>query len=91
MASRRNAIKKIRADRMKRLRNVGMRSALHTFERRLDELIGKKEVSQAREFSKLLFSKIDKAIGKGIIKENAGNRKKSRLSKRLHLLAQTSR
>ena len=86
MANQRNAIKKIRADRKKQSRNQGVRSALHTLERNFHQLISKKDLDKAREFSKALFAKIDKAIGRGILKENTGNRKKSRLAKKLNHL-----
>lgn len=85
MANRRNAIKKIRADEKKRGRNRGIRSELRTLNRHFLELCSKKEPEKARESCRMLFSKFDKAVKKGVIQENTANRKKSRFARRLQL------
>lgn len=86
MANRRNAIKKIRADEKKRLRNRMILSELKTTSRKFMKLCVEKQFDQAKEYCRNLFSKLDKAVKKGIVKENTANRNKSKAARRLNLV-----
>lgn len=85
MANRRNSIKKIRADELKRVRNKDVKSELRTITRSFLAACDQKQLDEAQSVGKTLFSKLDKALKRNILKENTVNRKKSRLTKRLNL------
>ena len=84
MANRRNSIKKIKADAVKRDRNRSMISELRTIERKFVAACTGKEVKKAQELNSELYSKLDKAVKRGTLKENAVNRTKSRLTLQLN-------
>lgn len=86
MANRRNAVKKIRADERKRVQNRSTRSELRTITKKFLTLCVEKQYDKAKDYCRELFSKLDKAVKKGIVKENTANRSKSRVSRRLHLV-----
>ena len=86
MANRRNAVKKIRADKKKEANNKSVRSELKTMARQFAALCSEKQYDKAKVYAQSLFSKFDKAVKKGVVEENTANRKKSRLSKRLNLI-----
>lgn len=86
MANRRNAIKKIRADESRQSKNKMIRSELKTKIRKFLSLCSEKQADKAKESSRSLFSALDRAVKKGVLKENTANRKKSRLSRRLSLI-----
>ena len=86
MANRRNSIKKIKSDEKKRVINKRVISEIRTFSRKFDEACAAKEVDTAKTLGRTLFSKLDKAIKRGTIKENTVNRTKSRANKRLNLI-----
>ncbi len=83
MANRRNAIKKIRADQVKQHQNKSDRSELKTLIRQFLAACADKKTDAAKSQMPALFSKLDKAVKKGAIKENTANRRKSRISRRL--------
>ena len=85
MANRRNSIKKIKADAVKRDHNRTVLSELRTIERKFLAACAGKEVKQAEEINRSLYSKLDKALKRGTLKENTVNRTKSRLTLRLNL------
>lgn len=86
MANRRNAVKKIRQDAKKRLENRVVIAEIRTMRRTFVGLCTGRELEKARAYAPGLFSKLDKAVKKGILKENTANRTKSRISRRLHLV-----
>ena len=83
MANRRNAIKKIRADLDKQAQNKSLRSELKTLIRQFLAACADKKLDSAKTQMPALFSKLDRAVKKGIIKENTANRRKSRISRRI--------
>ncbi len=86
MANRRNAVKKIQADKKKEARNNSLHSELKTLSRTFASLCAEKQYEKAKAQCQLLFSKFDRAVKCGIIKENTANRKKSRFTLRLNLV-----
>ncbi|MCU0389486.1 MAG: 30S ribosomal protein S20 [Thermoflexibacter sp.] len=78
MANHKSAIKKIRSDERKRLRNRYQHKTARTFIRRLTETEDKAE---AQVLLKTVHSMIDKLVKKNIIHKNNAAHKKSRLAK----------
>ncbi|MGH7198743.1 MAG: 30S ribosomal protein S20 [Candidatus Omnitrophota bacterium] len=86
MAHRRSSIKKIRIDKRRRFVNLRVISELKTITRRVNELLAAKNTSEASEQSRILFSKLDKAVKKGVMHKNRASRRKSRLSLKIRSL-----
>ena len=86
MANRRSAIKKIRTDKKRRIMNLRVVSEIRTVVRRLNAFITSKKVAEAVKEARLLFSKLDKAVKKGVLHKNRASRRKSRLQLRLNNL-----
>lgn len=86
MANRRSSIKKIRIDRKRRIQNVRVLSELKTAARKVSLLILEKKAAEAASASRILFSKLDKAVKKGIIHKNRASRGKSRISLKINSL-----
>jgi len=88
MPIKKSAMKEMRADARKALRNRQVRgtyrSAIKSFELALSE----SKLDEAKKFFLLAQKTIDKAISKNVIKKNTGSRKKSRMSKALKLANQ---
>ncbi|MFK7899170.1 MAG: 30S ribosomal protein S20 [Cyclobacteriaceae bacterium] len=83
MANHKSAIKKIRSDEAKRLRNRYQHKTARTFVKRLEGTTDKKE---AQELLKQVSSMIDKLAKNRIIhKSNAAN-KKAKLTKLVNAL-----
>ena len=90
MANTKSAIKRIRVAERNRLRNKAYKSAVKTLTKRYHEALTTYEASPSEESSKLVqesmsaaFSKIDKAVKRGVLHRNAGARRKSRLANAL--------
>ena len=86
MAHRRASIKKIRIDKRRREHNVRVISELKTTSRKVNDLISAKKTDEAQKALRILFSKLDKAVKKGILHKNKASRRKSRVSLRIHSL-----
>jgi small subunit ribosomal protein S20 len=86
MANRRSSIKKIRIDKRRRVRNVQVISELRTVGRKVTELIAAKKTEEAAKESRNLFSKLDKAVKRGVLHQNSAARRKSRISLKINSL-----
>ncbi|MBI4433026.1 MAG: 30S ribosomal protein S20 [Candidatus Omnitrophica bacterium] len=86
MAHRRASIKKIRVDVRRREQRLSVISELKTAIRKVRDLIVEKKADDAKKASRLLFSKLDKAVKKGILPKNRASRRKSRLQLKLNSL-----
>ena len=84
MAHRRSSIKKIRIDRRRREGNLRVISELKTMIRKVTALILEKKQAEALKESRNLFSKLDKAVKKGILHKNRASRKKSRVNLKIN-------
>ncbi|WP_071515207.1 30S ribosomal protein S20 [Geitlerinema sp. PCC 9228] len=91
MANIKSAVKRIRVSERNRLRNKSYKSAVKTLIKR--SLAAIEEYAQnpnaekeqaVRENMKVAYSKIDKAVKRGVLHANNGARKKSRLAKAMH-------
>jgi small subunit ribosomal protein S20 len=80
-----SAIKRVRVNKKKNLRNRMIKTAMRTSIKKLDAAVVTGTADQ-QIFSATVAS-IDKAASKGAIHKNAANRKKSRLAKRMNKAA----
>lgn len=86
MAHRRQSIKKIRIDKRRRLQNLRVISELKTVTRKVKHWMDEKKQDEALKSSRELFSKLDKAVKKGILHRNIANRRKSRITLAINAL-----
>jgi small subunit ribosomal protein S20 len=84
MANHKSALKRIRANEAKRLRNKYQHKTTRTFIKRLKLTTDK---SEAQELLKTVTSMIDKLAKKNIIHKNNAANKKSKLTKLVNALA----
>ena len=84
MANVKSAIKSIRQDARKTLRNRPVRSSLKTYVKSAVGTIALGDEETSQEVVRLAISKLDKAAQKGIIHKNQAARRKSRLAKKLN-------
>jgi len=87
MANTKSALKRIKVAERNRLRNKAYKSAVKTLTKRYHEAVAANEASPSDESGKLVqerlsaaYSKIDKAVKRGVLHKNAGARRKSRLA-----------
>jgi small subunit ribosomal protein S20 len=80
----RSAIKQVRVQERRRLRNQAVRSSTRTFVRRAQEAIQGGESSATADPIRNAISALDRAAKKGVIHPNNAARRKSRLMKRLN-------
>lgn len=86
MAHRRSSIKKIRVDKKRREFNVRVISELKTAARKVVGALVSKKVEDAVKESRFYFSKLDKAVKKGLLHKNKASRRKSRISLKINAL-----
>ncbi len=79
MPNIKSAKKAVIKSRERYLRNRSTKSAIKTYTRRVKELAEKGETEQSIANLRRAISLIDKAVKRGILHKNTGNRKKSRL------------
>lgn len=84
MANHKSALKKIRADKVKRIRNKYQLTTARTFEKKLRKSHDK---SEASELLKKCFSLFDKLAKRNVIHKNKASGHKSRLSKFVNHMA----
>ena len=66
--------------------NVRIISELKTVTRKVANLIAQKNTDEAAKQSRELFSKLDKAVKKGVIHKNMASHRKSRINLRINSL-----
>lgn len=86
MANHPSALRQWRRSQRRFVINKRNKSILRGQIRKLREAIKNGDKQEARRLLSSAFSVIDKAVKKGTIHENKGNRYKSRLSQQLELL-----
>ena len=84
MANHKSAVKKVRSDEAKRLRNRYQAKSTRTFIKKLRETENKGE---AEELLKKVFSMIDKLAKRNIIHKNKAANNKSKLARHVATLA----
>jgi small subunit ribosomal protein S20 len=87
MAKRhKSAMKRMRQEERQHLRNVSVKSALKTYAKRVETLVGRQDTANAESMLRRAVSALDKAAGKGVIHPNKAARKKAALSRKVHAL-----
>lgn len=87
MANTASAIKRVRSNSRKRIRNRTIRARTRSAVRAARESIAKPtNAEEAQKATLQAISALDKAAGKGIIHKNNASRRKSRLMKKLAAL-----
>lgn len=83
MPQRRTAIKRLRADKKRRLHNLKIKAELKKIIKKFLSLVSTKKLAEAKEAFQKVVIRLDKAVSKGIIHKNTAARRKSRFSKKL--------
>ncbi len=86
MPQRKSALKRLRADKKRRLRNLAIKNKIKQATKKLLRAIKEKNIEEAQKAQSLLYKALDKAAAKKYIHKNKAARKKSRLSKKLRAL-----
>jgi small subunit ribosomal protein S20 len=81
VAHHKSAIKRIKQNEKRRLRNKHVRSTLRTFIKRVREAVASKDSGAAKEALSAAIPVIDKAASKGVIHKANASRNVSRLTK----------
>ncbi|WP_217586760.1 30S ribosomal protein S20 [Lentibacillus saliphilus] len=81
MANIKSAIKRVEINKKKHDLNQSYKSDMRTHIKRVEKLVATNDVEGAKKELPNTNRKIDKAIQKGVIHRNSGNRQKSRLAK----------
>jgi small subunit ribosomal protein S20 len=84
MAHNKSALKRIKQDAKKRLRNRARKSAAITVEKTFLAFVEAGKIEDAKKSLVDCFSAYDRAAKKGVLKKATVNRKKSRLALRLN-------
>jgi small subunit ribosomal protein S20 len=79
MPRSKSVLKRQRQSENRRVRNLGVRSALKTYQKRVRTVAD--EGGDASSALKLAQSRLDKAAARGVIHKNKASRTKSRLAK----------
>ncbi len=91
MANHKSAIKRIRINERRRIRNRIFISRARTEIKDVRKEIDEKDVAAAREAALKAIRTLDKAAEKGILHKNNAARRKSRLMKQLNALGSGSK
>ena len=86
MSGNKSAMKRVRTDAEKHMRNKARKAALKTFEKNFRSAIDAKDKEKSLELGKECFSKFDKAAKAGTIPKNRASNKKAQISKLLQAL-----
>ncbi|MFS8652618.1 MAG: 30S ribosomal protein S20 [Caldibacillus sp.] len=87
MANIKSAIKRIKQNEKRRLRNKAKKSEMRTYMKKVEQAVLNNDLETAKETLKIAVRKIDKAASKGIIHKNTANRYKSRLYQKVNKLS----
>lgn len=86
MPNIKSAIKRVKTNDQRRLRNANVKSNVRTSVKVAETALAGDNAATAKEALLTAAKKLDKAASKGLIHKNAAARKKSRLTKRLNSL-----
>ncbi len=85
MPNIKSAIKRVKVNRKKNLRNRMIKTAMRTSVKKFE--VATAAGSADQQLLSVTSSSIDRAASKGVIHKNAANRKKARMAKRLNKVA----
>lgn len=83
MANLKSAIKRIQTNETRRSRNKSIISNMRTNIKRVEHFVNENDLENAKEAYRNANRIIDRAVQKGVIHKNNGNRQKARLAKKL--------
>lgn len=86
MANIKSAVKRIKTNEVRRLRNKAIKSTMRTAMKKVEIAVANNDATVAKEALVAAVRKIDKAASKGVIHKNAAGRHKSRLYKKVNSL-----
>jgi len=86
LAQHKSALKRVRSDARKRIRNRMIRSRTRTFVKKARATLAAGDAAAAREATLRAIKELDKAVSKGVMHRNTAARYKSRLMKKLNAL-----
>ncbi len=84
MANLKSATKRIDTNNKKFELNRAVKSDMRTHIKHVEKLVAANELDDAKAKFNKTVSKIDKAVSKGVIHRNNGNRQKARLSHKIN-------
>ena len=88
MPHRPAALKTLRQDEKRRLRNKSVKSRLHTEENKLNRLLERGDVEAASQQARLLTKLLQKAAASHVMHPNRAARKQAQIDQRLHAAGQ---
>lgn len=83
MPIKRAALRQMRKDRPRALRNQAIQSELKTLKKRFTTLVDEQKREEALRLIPLVMQRFDRAAAKGVIHANTASRTKSRLMRHL--------
>jgi len=86
MANIKSAIKRVQTNEKKRVQNQPKKSEMRTAIKQVEKFVEANDVENAKTALNATTKKIDKAVQKGIVHKNNGDRQKSRLTKKVNNL-----
>ncbi|ASF39965.1 MULTISPECIES: 30S ribosomal protein S20 [Halobacillus] len=86
MPNIKSAKKRVRINDEARYLNAAFKSDMRTAVKRVEKLVSSNEKDSAKDALSTAVKKIDKAVQRGALHKNNGNRTKSRLSKKVNAL-----
>ena len=86
MANHKSAIKKMRQDEKRRIRNKSYKTRVKSVVKDVEVALDEQDREAAEKAFQEAVSVIDRVASKGIIHKNKAARKKSRLAKKVHAL-----
>ncbi|AIF43375.1 MULTISPECIES: 30S ribosomal protein S20 [Virgibacillus] len=86
MANIKSAIKRVDVNNKKHANNQAQKSAMRSEIKRVEKLVEANDAENAKSAFRSTAKHIDKAVQKGIIHKNNGDRQKSRLAKKVNSL-----
>ncbi|GAB2558723.1 30S ribosomal protein S20 [Gracilibacillus alcaliphilus] len=87
MANIKSAIKRVRTNEDRRQQNQSVKSDMRSYVKKVEALVAQKDAEGAAQALQTATQKIDKAVQKGLVHKNTGNRQKSRLAKKVNNLS----
>jgi len=86
MANIKSAIKRVETTNKKRAQNNAQKTEMRSMIKRVETLLEENDVENAKTTLQTAKKHIDKAVQKGLIHKNNGNRQKSRLAQKVNSL-----
>ncbi len=84
MANHASALKRVRQNRKRRLRNKSYKSTISTTVKKAFISLDEKNTEGAQKYFKEAVARLDSAVNKGILHRNAASRKVSRLTRKFN-------